>query len=34
MRLIDRRRIPRDPRKGLVLNDNEAVNYILTAVRE
>ena len=33
MKVIDRRGIAFDPRKGLVLSDNEAINYIVTAVR-
>jgi 2-polyprenyl-6-hydroxyphenyl methylase/3-demethylubiquinone-9 3-methyltransferase len=30
----DRRGIAFDPRKGMVLSENEAINYILTAVRK
>ena len=33
MKVIDRHGIAFDPRKGLVLSDNEAINYIVTAVR-
>jgi len=33
MTITDRRGIAFDPRKGLVLSNNEAINYILTAVR-
>lgn len=33
MKVTDRSGIAFDPRKGLTLSDNEAINYILTAVR-
>jgi len=33
MAVRDRRGIAFDPRKGMVLSENEAINYILTAVR-
>lgn len=33
MRVVDRRGIAFDLRKGLVLSDNEAINYIMTAIR-